>query len=285
MIPGVDVLAGLEQLEGAKLPTFYSPGGKQRATELAETAGNCAHYLELLYPKKVPAKLLVLNEKDWTKRVTYPYGLIAGSNNILWYSILGPENHVFKDMIPFHNNSPKSLQRKLEHLLPEQSSPYLYACHKWFEAVMVHEYAHNYNKVNNVDIKLSWFDELFCDYILYAYLKRYGETNPLDLQRFELFSEITFVGGLGIVKHRTIEDFERLYTDVGSANYCWYQGWFNLGAMNLYDQFGEDFIGKIIALYQAESGFDSTSEQLVSRLDIELEGFKDWYDEWIKQHP
>lgn len=285
MISGVDVYAGLEHLEEAKLPTYYSPGAKKRATELAEIAGNCAHYLESLYPKKVPAKLLVLNEKDWTKRITYPYGLIAGNDNILWYSILGPENHVFKDMIPFYNNAPNGLRRKLEKHYPEQSSPYLYSLHRWFEILMVHEYGHNYNKANNVYIKQNWFKELLCDYLSYSYLRKYKENNPLDLQLFETLSEIMFVGGLSVVNHRSIEDFERLYDGVGAANYCWYHGWFNLGAMNLYDMYGETFIGKIIGLYQYESGFDSTTERLVSRLDLELDGFQNWYDEWIKQRP
>jgi len=281
MIPGVDALAGLQKLEGAKLPTYYSPEGKLRATELAETAGNCAYYLEILYPQKVPAKLLVLNEKDWTKRITYPYGLIAGTKNMLWYSILGPENHVFKEMLPFYNNAPTNLQHKIDNLLPDQSSPYLYACHKWFEMCMVHEYAHIYNTLNKVSIKQSWFDELFCDFITYAYLRKYEGTNPLDLKMFEVLSEIMFVGGLDVVKHTTIDDFDRLYDGVGAANYCWYHGWFNLGAMSLYDKYSEDFIGKIIGLYR--SGFDSSSEELVSRLDLELDGFRDWYDEWVMQ--
>jgi len=283
MISGVDILEGLEQLKGAKLPTYHSPEARQRAIELAETAGSCVHYLEGFYENKVENKLLVLNEKDWTKRLEYPYGLIAGIQNYLWYPLARTENPVFKEMIPYYENAPNNLRIKLSQIYPEQSSQYLGTLLRWWELAMVHEYAHNYNRENEVSIQLKWFDELFCDYITWAYLKRYEETNPLDVQGIESLSEIMYVGGMELVKHRSLEDFEELYVNVGAANYCWYHGWFNLGAVNLYDKYGEAFIIKIISLYQSESGFDSSSVQLVSRLDLVLEGFQDWYDEWIKQ--
>ena len=280
MISGVDVFAGLEQLEEAKLPTYYSPGAKHRATELAETAGNCIHYIEGFYQNKVQNRLLVLTQQDWTKRLKYPYGLIAGINNILWYPTA---RTVFKEIEPYYENAPDTLKQKLEQLFPDQESPYLSALLRWWEVLMVHEYTHNYNRENNVSIKLKWFDELFCDYFTYAYLKRYEGTGSIDVQLFELGSKILLVGGIGIAKHKNLDDFEELYVNVGAANYCWYHGWFNVGAMNLYEKYGEDFIRKIISLYQSESGFDSSCEQLVSRLDLELEGVQDWFDEWIKQ--
>ena len=136
---------------------------------------------------------------------------------------------------------------------------------------MIHEYTHNYNRENRVTIKLKWFDELFCDYFTYAYLKRYEKTRPLDVQGFELLSKTLYVGGLGIVKYRSLEDFEKLYVNVGAANYCWYHGWFNVGVMNLFENYGEEFLTKIISLYQSDSGFDSTSEKLASRVEKELE--------------
>ena len=34
---------------------------------------------------------------------------------------------------------------------------------------------------------------------------------------------------------------------------------------------------------RAQSGFDSSSEKLAARLDKELDGFQDWYDEWVQQ--
>ena len=92
-----------------------------------------------------------------------------------------------------------------------------------------------------------------------------------------------YLGGHDVVKHTSIEDFEALYNRVGAANYCWYHGWFNIGVMDLYLMYGECFIEKVIALYQSESGFDSSSEKLAERLDKELDGYQDWFDEWVQQ--
>lgn len=283
MVSGEDALEGLKQLYEAQLPTYYSPGAKQRAKELSEIAGNCVHYLEGFYENTVPNRLLVLNEQDWKKRLKYPYGLIAGINNILWYPTAKTENPVFIEMKPYYENAPDDLKQKLDRLYPDQESPYLSALLRWWEVLMVHEYTHNYNRENNVSIKLKWFDELFCDYFTYAFLKRNEVTNLVDVRIFEIISELMYVGGLEVVQHRSLSDFEELYTNVGAANFCWYHGWFNHGVKSLYDKYGEDFLTTIISLYQSDSGFDSSSEQLVSRLDLELDGFRDWYDDWYKQ--
>ena len=56
-----------------------------------------------------------------------------------------------------------------------------------------------------------------------------------------------------------------------------------MGVMDLYKMFGESFIKKVISLYQSESGFDSSSEKLAARIDKELEGNQDWFDEWMQQ--
>ena len=283
MSSSTDVLEGLLHLEEIDFPTYYSPGAHERALELAKIAQNSVHYLDEFFENKVQNRLLVLSEEDWTKRIEYQYGLIAGRNNYLWYPAVKEDNPVFKEIMPYYENSPEDLRQEHARLLGNCDSPYLYTLLRWWEVLMVHEYVHNYNRENGVNIKLKWFDELFCDYFTYAFLKRYEKENTLDVHLFELTSKIMYLGGYGLVKHKSIRDFEALYNRVGAANYCWYHGWFNIGVIDLYMMYGEYFFEKVIALYQSESGFDSSSEHLVSRLNLELDGFKDWYDEWIKQ--
>jgi hypothetical protein len=283
MSSDVDFLEGLLYLEEIDFPTYYSLGAYERALELAEIAKNSVHYLDEFFENKVQNRLLVLNEEDWTKRIEHPYGLIIARNNYIWYPAVKEDNPVFIEVVPFYENSPEDLRQEHAKLLNNSDSPYLYTLLKWWEVSMVHEYVHNYNRENEVTIKLKWFNELFCDYFTYAFLKRYEKENPIDVHLFELLSKIMYLGGIEIVEHKSIEDFEALYMRVGAANYCWYHGWFNLGAIDLYDVYGESFIEKVIALYQSESGFDSTSENLVARLDKEMDGLQNWYDEWVQQ--
>jgi len=279
----VDFLEGLKYLEEIDFPTYYSPGAYKRALTLAAIAKNSVHYLDEFFENKVQNRLLVLSEEDWTKRIEYPYGFIAGRNNYLWYPEAKEENPLFKEIIPYYKNCPESLRQELAKLLGNCDSPFLYSLLRWYEILIVHEFCHNYNRENNVNIGLRWFYELFPDYVNYAFLKRYEKENPVDLHLFELLAKILYFGGHGIVKHTSFEDFETLYARVGFANYCWYHGWFNLGVMDLYKMYGESFIEKVIALYQSEPGFDSSSEKLVARLDKEMDGVQDWYDEWVQQ--
>ena len=283
MSSSTDVLEGLLYLEEIDFPTYYSPGAYERALELAEIAKNSVHYLDEFFENKVQNRLLVLSEEDWTKRIEYPYGFIAGRNNYLWYPAVKEDNPVFIEMVPYYENSPEDLRQEHSKLLSNCDSPFLYTLLRWWEVLMVHEFAHNYNRENGVTIKLNWFDELFCDYFTYAFLKRYEKENPFDVHLYELTSKIMFFGGIEIVEHKSIEDFEALYWRVGSANYCWYHGWFNKGVMDLYRMFGESLIKNVISSYQSEPGFDSSSERLVARLDKEMDGFQDWYDEWVQQ--
>ena len=58
-----DFLKGLEHLNEIEFPTYYSPGAKERALELAEIASNCVHYLDEFYQNKVQNRLLVSTKK------------------------------------------------------------------------------------------------------------------------------------------------------------------------------------------------------------------------------
>ena len=85
-----------------------------------------------------------------------------------------------------------------------------------------------------------------------------------------------------MVEHISLKDFEELYVDVGTANYCWYHAWFNKGVFELYEMYGEAFIREVNILYKAEKGFDRTGESLAARLDERCDGFLDWYRLWVQ---
>ena len=282
----ISVFSGLTKLEGYTFPTYYSTGAKNRAIELSKIASSCHEYIKELYPVEIPLTLLVLNRTDSEKKNPgHMFELIRGYKNILWYPNLKEENAVYKEMLPYFENGPDELKQRLRNLLPDSSNPFLTAGLNWWNTYVIHEMFHNYAPAYGVKINLSWFDELVGDYVTYAFLKRYSDQYRVELDVSEVSFSLLYKGGHSLVQYNSIADFERLYTGVGAANYCWYHAWFNVGAFELYKMYREEFINEVNELYRSESGFDSTSEQLVSRLDLELEGFKDWYDEWIKQRP
>lgn len=277
------VLEGLVFLEGADFPTYYSPGAKTRAERLSTIAAHSVNFIREFFQAQIQTSLLVLNKEDMTRRIESPYGFIWGRDNFVWYPVCTEDNPVYTDMMPYYENSPVSLRQILAELLPDSEAPFLTACVIWWDTYLAHELFHNYSRADDVQFGLRWFDELFGDYINYAYLQRYAQRYPTELKVSEILFELIYQGGRSQARHTSLEDFEALYTGVGTANYCWYHGWFNIGVLELYERFGERFIMQVIDLYKSESGFDTTGATLAERLEASCPGFRDWYRAWSQQ--
>ena len=277
------VLEGLVFLDGAEFPTYYSRGAKTRAERLSTIAAHSVDFIQEFFTAEIQTELLVLNEEDMTPRNKIPYGLISGLKNFVWYPICEEDNPIYQAMMPYYENSPFSLRQILAELLPDSEVPFLTACVIWWDTCLAHELFHNYSRADGVQIGLHWLNELFGDYINYAYLRRYAHLYPAELKVSEILFELIYQGGRLLARHTSLEDFEKLYIGVGTANYCWYHGWFNMGVFELYELFGEHFISQVIALYKSESGFDATGDALATRLEDVCPGFRDWYLAWRQQ--
>lgn len=277
------VLEGLVFLDGANFPTYYSQGAKTRAERLSMIAAHSLDFIQEFFKVQIQTKLLVLNEEDMTQRIEGPYGFIWGRDNYVWYPVCEEDNPIIPPMMSYYENSSFSLRQTLAELLPDSGAPFFTACVIWWDTYLAHELFHNYSKADGVQIGLRWFDELFGDYINYAYLRRYLHLYPTELKVSEILFELIYQGGRLLACHTSLEDFEELYTGVGAANYVWYHGWFNMGVMELYELFGEHFISQVIALYKSESGFDVTEDTLATCLEDVCPGFRDWYLVWRQQ--
>ena len=283
VIPRDKVLEGLVFLDGADFPTYYSRGAKTRAERLSTIAAHSVDFIREFFTAQIQTKLLILTEEDWTQRIEAPYGLICGQDNFVWYPVCTEDNPVYLAMMPYYENSPFSLSKTLAGLLPDSEAPFLTACVIWWDTYLAHEMFHNYSLADGVQIRLRWFDELFGDYINYAYLRRYAHLYPTELKVSEILFELIYQGGRLLARHTSLKDFEELYTGVGAANYAWYHGWFNMGVFELYELFGEYFISQVIELYKSESGFDGTGKTLATRLEGVCPGFRNWYLAWKQQ--
>ena len=221
----------------------------------------------------------MLSERDWKSRIEYPYGLIAGRNNYLWYPIAEKNNPVYIELMPYYDNSLEQLKRALKELVGDVGDPYLTALLYWWEVIMVHEYMHNYAREDRIFFGLRWFEEFFADYFTYAYLNRHKNTMMLEMKLFELLSMIMYEGGRSLVRYTSLSDFEKFYIGVGAANYCWYHGLFNLGAIELYHAYGEDFIRYVIEAYKP------SNDGLVKRLEAAHRGLGVWFRDWLQENP
>jgi hypothetical protein len=274
MINPEHYITGLEQLRGSKFTTYHSPGAKTRAEQLARIAENSEHYLKEHFQSRIQHTLLVTDERDWSRiNPGIPYGLISGIDNYVIYPKAEIDNPVYGELKPLYDNGPENLKQELETLFGDREDPFTAACQVWWDNLVVHEFTHNYLRADNVVFGLKWFEELLCNYTTYAFLNgRVG--SQADVRVIDLLCKILYDGGSKLVKYSSLGDFERHYVGVGAANFCWYHGKMFVGVRELFDMFGEDFIGEAIDCFRV------SDESLVSRFNESCGGFNEWYLSW-----
>lgn len=77
-------------------------------------------------------------------------------------------------------------------------------------------------------------------------------------------------------QHRSLADFERLYSGVGADNYIWYQGRFSERVFALFATERFDFLRKVKDAFPRGSKDKLAPDQLLEQLEKIKPGFKAW---------
>lgn len=208
----------LDTLRG-KIQTLYTKGHKLRAQTIQSLVEHCVAFYEQKLPKiKFTVQLVILDKTDWNKLAIYPpYGM---PNNV-------PKmNRIF---IAADKKAVGKLFGQTDTLPDNELSD--------FDYIVLHELGHNFFlRLNNTDTKKSWANEFLASYFAICYLKDSKSKKGLpqiDQTNFQ-------------PQHKTLEDFDNLYSEINPQNYAWYQGKFQELGYKLYTRFGitliKDFI-------------------------------------------
>lgn len=214
----------LNRLEG-KPATFYTNGYEVRAKAMHQLMSNCILYYEEQFPgKKFNVTLYLLDKTDWEKApLGYPYGMpFYNSHNVIM--VVGAEKNALRRLTGLPDDTVKS-----DSILST------------FDYQPVHELGHYFFFTLNNIYKEKWFNEFLATYFLICFIK---EKNLVPELENELKADYP-------VAHKTLDDFQKLYTDVGPANYHWYQCKFAQLGYALYPQFKVELIKKVIENYSA----------------------------------
>jgi hypothetical protein len=140
------------------------------------------------------------------------------------------------------------------------------------DTIMYHELGHIFASAYGIGTPNLWFDEFVAHYFSEAY-----NADAAPDPRVPPFDKlINEPDGSGPPKHTALEDLERLYSDVGPANYGWYQQHFARRAKAVYKTEGFAFLTRLkTALPSSESDRLPVSEVL-SRLERLSPGFVAW---------
>jgi len=259
-----------------------------RALKLSRIAEKGYAFLRSFIPASYEVPLLVLNEEDWRRYFNDPYGMMAGEKGCI-HIPADEEPPTIDTVRPYYDNGPESLKRTLAEAVGTSGDPYREAFRVYRDAMVVHELTHvflyNTDEFLRTRLKekpevfgLPWFNEFLCNYVAYAFLKRHEDEYGHYLRIVELLPEVIHRGGLPYVKH-TLEDLNTLYTGVGVLNYVWFMMRNMLGAAELYDVYGEDFIGYALEAFRPSNDF------LTRNLDATHEGLGAWFRDWIQKNP
>jgi hypothetical protein len=279
-------LSGLERVKETRYPAYCSRGAAERALKLSKIAEKGYAYLNEFIKADYEIPLLVLNQEDWRRYFKDPYGMMVGDNGCIHFPA-DEEPPTIDVAEPLYTNSPESLRIKLSSAVRIGGDPFREAMKIYRDTIVVHELTHVflYNTDNVLRSRpkdepevfgLPWFNEFFCQYTTYAFLRRHVDEYGYELRIVELLLEVLYRGGLSIVKH-TMDDLNRLYTGVGMRDYQWFMFRNMLGARELYEVYGEAFIGYALKAFEPSNGF------LVLNLEASQGGLGGWFRDWLEK--
>jgi hypothetical protein len=233
---------GLVEIAGSEPPVFASEGVADRAAAIASIVADAYSYLSGLLGLRPPLQALVLTEPDWRSRTSQAtYGLPHASDETLF--VAGTE-------APFWS--------QLAELIEPGDRPELVATYgeaggriplgSFFDLVAVHEVAHLFH-LRRPHFPRLWLQELFANLCLHAWV---AERAPASLPILLTLPRLGARVPASRYAHTTRDDFERLYDDVGAANYAWYQFRLQLAAAALYERAGSDAVVRLFAAFDLD---------------------------------
>jgi hypothetical protein len=169
----------------------------------------------------------------------------------------------------------------LLHLRLLQSAHISYheAAREFVVHVGLHEIGHLQEVEYGIAAPNKWFNEMLASYFSYAYLKA---RQPPVATVVEALDQIP----LKPMPHTSLEDFEKLYLDVGMENYVWYQQQFERRAIKVYAEQGLEFLKKVKSAFPAAGNSpletkkdELTPTALILRLERICPGFQAWASE------
>jgi len=273
-----EYVKGLDVLKIKIVPTYYSSGVRERASKLASMADRSYAFLKGFFKADADLALLVLNSDDWSKRQpTVPYGVPFTDLGAI-HLAADIETPAIQALSPMFDNCPKTLKKSLTSAVSIEKAPFTKALQILFDYLVVHEFTHGFQEKRRIRFGAAWLSELFANYTTYAFLKRFETEYKKDLDICEIVLKATYEGGRPLVKHTSLEDFERLYIRVGFLNYVWYHGKLFIGVFELYNKYGESFISTLIDTFKV------TDDILAQRIGRSCKGFKQWFGTWRREN-
>jgi hypothetical protein len=268
----------LEKVQNLKTPSlknkitvYYSPGYKKRAKEIQPLIEDAMRFYEQKLNLKVDLSVAVLEKAQWQQVTPIPYGLpwVSDAPHVAFLPATADGVVVSDTLKSKEFFTPAMLQK-----IKSSGFSFEQAAEKTVDLIGLHELGHTYSQQIGIISPRpnKWFNEFMASYFAYAYLR---EKRPKLATLFH-----TMTADMAAVtpkqKHTTLDDFERLYVEVGPANYGWYQGKFFERVAQVYEAKGLSFIEEVRKTFPGDEKETLTIDVVLERSEKIAPGFISW---------
>ena len=253
-----------------KITVYYSDGFKKRAEDVLALIEGGMRFYEKELSLDVDLSVAVLDKAQWEQITQIPYGLpwVSDAPHVAFLPAAG--GIVAAGTLRSKPLATPSILEKLK----ASGFTFDQAAEKTVDLIGLHELGHAYSQQIGVvpPRPNKWFNEFLASYFAYAYLKA---KRPKLAALFETMT-VDMAGATPNPKYTKLEDFERLYAEVGPDNYGWFQAKFFERVVRVHDVRGLSFIADVRRAFPAGEKDELSIDVVLERSEKIAPGFITW---------
>jgi hypothetical protein len=254
-----------------KVPVYHSAGYETRAQDLATLIEDALRVYEDKLKIRPDFSVAVLTRPDWERvEKGTPFGLPSVSPPP--HVVLLPATHdgvVLKDLLARRGKASPTTLRMLE----QSGFSFEQGAEKFVDLISLHELGHVLTLAYGIRPPSRWANEFFATYFGFAYLR---QAHPRLATLFVAMTSELQYRDADKPRYTSLEDFDRLYSQVGSANYGWYQSSFVGRVAQVYDLKQLTFLEEVRTAYPQGTSEGQSPRAVLERLEQICPGFVTW---------
>jgi hypothetical protein len=252
----------LVSIPGFSFPVRCSAGVQRRAREVARRCSGAYQLLADALGLEPEVTLEVLAGHDW-HNPSLPYGMPYYAYAARQLVVAGESADFWRSFVPLLAQAPPSMHSAVVEVYGEDPD-----LRPFFDLLAMHELGHAFHRPGTVAF---WLEETFANVCLHTCV---AAGDPGVLPVLETFPRALISLDPAGFTHRSLSEFEALYSTMDPLNYGWFQCHFHVVAKLVHDDAGVGGLQRLGRRLASPGGLVLSEDQLAGALswglDVEL---------------